>query len=66
MSNKQAWSTPQLKRYGSVEQLTETPNYTVDVTKKSGSGDTITLTINGTTIGTIANNSGGSFGVKVK
>lgn len=41
MTNKKPWSTPQLKLYGSVEQLTEN----VNITKTSGSQDTINLTI---------------------
>ena len=43
MNSKQTWTTPKLTIYGSVEQITEQ----VTVNKTPGSGDTITIQING-------------------
>jgi hypothetical protein len=43
LSAKKQWSTPQLTNYGSVEKITEQ----INVQKETGTGDSITLTING-------------------
>jgi len=46
MTNKQAWSKPEVNCYGSVENITE-QQQVGSVTKNGGSGDTISVTIAG-------------------
>ncbi len=47
MSYKQAWSSPEINCYGSVENITE--QNVGSVTKSGGAGDTISVTIAGVT-----------------
>lgn len=47
MSYKQAWSSPEMNCYGSVETITE--QNVGSVTKSGGAGDTISVTIAGNT-----------------
>ena len=47
MSYKQAWSSPEMNCYGSVESITE--QQVGSVTKNGGAGDTISVTIAGVT-----------------
>lgn len=47
MSYKQAWSSPGMNCYGSVEHITE--QNVGSVTKSGGAGDTISVTIAGNT-----------------
>ncbi len=48
MSYKQAWSSPEINCYGSVENITE-QQQVGSVTKSGGAGDTISVTIAGVT-----------------